>query len=141
MDKPALPPHNTKFSISTKEVLKSPSNPFKRNAHLQSSDELEALVIEINYLDNAPFSWVRVTIFFGNKYTKPRCNPIDKKYGDLGLSIEINGQDIRNKDLNELKTLFKIAGLKSLIHAGKKYNRPIERLEKELQILEKTYPN
>ena len=94
-------------------------------------DLVEMLMMRSGYLDHAPFSWVTVAILYGLKNDdRPRYKPISKKYGDLPLSIEIYTQELLESSFDEMKKIFLVAVLKSLIHAGYKFGCPVDVLEK-----------
>jgi hypothetical protein len=88
--RPAKPPHNRKLGLIGVALTKA-RNPKGDVAALSSvRDELERVIIEEGYLEGAPFSWVTISIRFGIKTeAEPRHQPINKKYGDLPLAIEI----------------------------------------------------
>ena len=93
-------------------------------------DELEAILIKSGYCDNAPFSWVTLSIRYGLKdETKPHYQTINKKYGDLPFAIEVPIEKMQDASLEELKHLFRSAALRALIHAGEKYSRPVDVLK------------
>ncbi|TVP81442.1 MAG: hypothetical protein EA353_01530 [Puniceicoccaceae bacterium] len=97
-------------------------------------DSIEQLIIESGFLLEAPFSWVTISIRYGLKNDEvPHYGKINKRYGDLPLSIEVDTHELIDVTLEELTKKFKITVLKALIHAGKKYDRPTEMLEAELQ--------
>ncbi len=92
-------------------------------------DEIEQVMLDTNYLDNAPFKWVGIFLRYGLKNEdKPHYQQINKKYGDLPLAIELDTHELIEADREELKRLFLVATLKALIHAGHKYKLPVKRL-------------
>ena len=101
---------------------------------LDVGNELETLMIESGYLEGAPFSWVTIAIRYGlkNDETPQYVGRINKRYGDLPLAIEVDTHELLGASLEEMRKLFKVAVLKALIHAGRKYSRPITKLEAEL---------
>jgi hypothetical protein len=95
--------------------------------------ELEDVLMESGFLTDAPFSWVTTILRYGLKNEDtPRYEKINKRYGDLPLAIELDTHELIGATLEELIVKFKVAALKALIHAGKKYDRPTEQLEVEL---------
>ena len=132
----AKPPHNRKLGLSGVSLTKARLNKQSGEALDLTRDEIEKVVIDSNYLDGAPFSWVTIAIRYGLKNDdKPRYQAVNKKHGDLPLSIEVDTHDLINASIEDLKLIFKRAVLKALIHAGRKFDRPTEALEKLLDSL------
>lgn len=132
----ATPPHNRKLGLGGVALTKARLSHESNNALDKARDNIEQLIISSCYLDGAPFSWVTIAIRYGLKNDdEPSYQAIDKKYGDLPLAIEVDTHELRGASLDELKVIFQRAVLKSLIHAGRKYERPIEALEQMLQAL------
>jgi len=97
-------------------------------------DELERVMIEIGYLDAAPFHRIGLTHRFGLKNEDgPHYLGISKKHGDLSIAIELDTREITGASREELKELFLIATLKCLTHVGRKYQLPYERFDRMLQ--------
>lgn len=123
------PPHNRKLGILAADLVKAPKIRNDMKALTATRDDLEPYLATSGYLDGAPFSWVTVSIRFGLKNDEePQYEPINKKYGDLPLSIEVDTHELVDVPLLELTRIFKKAALRALIHAGEKYDRPTERL-------------
>jgi hypothetical protein len=100
-------------------------------------DELERLMISTGYLDNAPFEWIGLMLRFGlNNEDEPHYEPINKKDGDLPVAIEVDTQETRDAPSEELKELYMVATLKTLVHVGKKYQLPHKRFEELLHDLQ-----
>jgi hypothetical protein len=95
--------------------------------------EFESFIIQAGYLENAPFLWIGIIFLYGLKNeTKPRYKRIDKKDGELPLSIELDMRVLLTADETDpemLKDFFEIATLDCLIHAGKKYKLKTSALE------------
>jgi hypothetical protein len=86
-------------------------------------DEIEAVMIQSEYLKGAPFEWITLALRYGlNKDDEPIYLGIDKKTGDLELAIGVDTDAIRSADESELKEIFSEATLKALIHAGERYS-------------------
>lgn len=133
MTEPAKPPHNHKLGLLGTSLTKARLNKNSGAALDAVRDELEAVLIESGYCENAPFSWVTVSIRYGLKNdVEPRYGAINKKYGDLPLSIEVDTHDLIDASLTDLISTFKRAALTALIHAGEKYDRPIQNLREAL---------
>ena len=93
-------------------------------------DDLESIMIDSGYLNGAPFEWVTISLRYGLKNeNEPHYEPINKHYGDLPLAIELDTNELRGADRDEMRCLFTIATLKALIHAGKKYDLQTKRLK------------
>jgi hypothetical protein len=97
----------------------------------QVRDELERIVLETRYLEGVPFSWVTVVLRFGlHDQTDPEFGRIDKKYGDLPLSIELDISPLQGASTEMHRVAYLRATAKALVGAGKKYGRPTELLER-----------
>lgn len=130
MSEVAKPPHGRKLGLTGTALtkLKNPKNDVQALSAVR--DELEAVLIECGYCENAPFSWVTISIRFGLKEeSDPHYQAINKKYGDLPLSIEISVEKMQGISFDELKKIFRRAALKALIHAGQRLGRPVEALK------------
>ncbi len=93
-------------------------------------DEIESILIDSNFYDNAPFSWITLSLRYGLKDDdQPKIGRVNKKYGDLPLSIEIDVNRMRDSDLNGLCFIFREATLKSLIYVADKYRCPSVNLK------------
>jgi hypothetical protein len=130
---PAQPPHGRKLGIPGTSLTKVRLNKHGGKALNLVRDSLEQLLVESCFLDDAPFSWVTVSIRYGLKNEDaPHYEKINKRYGDLTLAIEVDTHELISATMEELTLKFKVAALKALIHAGRKYERPTEQLEAEL---------
>lgn len=138
---PAKPPHNRKLGL-TGVAMTNARNPKRDVAALSAvRDELEQVLIRSGYLENAPFSWVTISIRFGMKTeTEPHFQAINKKYGDLPLAIEIETACMLSANETELKDQFKAAALRALIAASHRYNRPSGELVSMFEAMPST-PN
>ena len=127
----ATPPHNRKLGVLEVSLTKQRVMPQWGDALDRVRDQIEKVIIDSGYLDGAPFSWVTIAVRYGLKNDEsPKYQAINKKYGDLPLSIEVDTQVLINSPVDELISIFSLAILKALIHAGKKFDRPIEMLAK-----------
>ena len=127
------PPHNGKLGLLGVSLTEARLNRHSMTALKSVRDELEQIMVESRYLDGAPFVWVTIAIRYGLKYDeKPHYERINKKYGDLPLSIEVDTHDLIGAPVEQAIQIIRRAALLSLIHAGLKYRRPVERLEAEL---------
>ena len=132
----AKPPHNRKLGLSGVALTKQRNNRHDIGALTAARDEIEKTIIDSGYLNDAPFSWVTVVIRYGLKNDDdPRYQRVNKNYGDLPLSIEVDTHELIDASLDDLKLIFARAALKALVHAGKKFRRPTESLERMLKSL------
>ncbi|MCL1480493.1 Imm39 family immunity protein [Marinobacter sp. M3C] len=130
------PPHNRKLGLSGVALTKQRNNRHDTKALTAVRDELEKIIIDSEYLEGASFFWVTIAVRYGLKNDdKPSYQAVNKKYGDLPLSVEVDTQELIGASLEELKLIFKRAVLKALIHAGKKFERPIVPFEQALESL------
>ncbi|MGE3165388.1 MAG: Imm39 family immunity protein [Planctomycetota bacterium] len=127
---PGKPPHDRKLGL-TGTALTLARNPKGDVAALTAvRDELEAHLVAADFFDGAPFSWITISIRFGLKdEEEPHFQPINKKYGDLPLSIEIASAAIANASFDALKSQFRLAALRALLAAASRYSRPDEVLK------------
>jgi len=122
--------HNRRLGLSGVALTKARNNRFDNQALTAVRDEIEAVLDESGYLAGAPFSWVTIAIRYGLvDADAPVYQPINKKYGDLPLAIEVDTNRLIGVDLASLVSVFKKAVLLALVHAGRKYNRPTVKLE------------
>ena len=127
------PPHNRRLGLLGVSLTKARLNRDRMAAMKIVRDEIEGLMLASGYLEDAPFWWVTVAIRYGLKYDrKPHYQRINKKYGDLPLAIEVDTHDLVGAPLARVTEIYRRAVLVSLIDAGRKYDRPVERLEREL---------
>jgi hypothetical protein len=95
-------------------------------------DYVERMMIDSGYLENAPFLWIGIVFRYGLKNeTVPHYRRINKKYGELGLALELDMRVLLTADETDvdlLKEFFEIATLDALIHAGQKYGLKIDAL-------------
>ena len=75
--------HNRKLAISGIALTMARNNRFALDVINELRDELERIVIDTGYLDDAPFQWVGLILRFGLvNEEKPHYQRIDNKYGD-----------------------------------------------------------
>lgn len=102
---------------------------------LNIQNDIEKIIIDSNFLENAPFKWVGLMYRIGLKNTlKPHYGRIDQKDGELPIAVEVKFELLKWADENDLKLLkdiCMIAGLEALLHVGNKYNLPIESIASE----------
>jgi hypothetical protein len=129
------PKHNRRLVLGGSDLImiksRLPNVIWEASANTQ--DELEGLIVGSGYLHDAPFWWVNLAMLYGLvESAVPQYSRISKKYGDLPLGIEVDTHRMLDAPLEELIYVEKTAALKALIHAGKKYDRPVKALEDEL---------
>lgn len=95
------------------------------------ADDVEKLLIDSDFFTRAPFSWVSLVIRNGleNKFT-PIFHRINKKYGDLPISVEVDTHTLLDADLKTVEAVYRRATIEALIHVAHKYHLPTEALEK-----------
>jgi len=134
----AKPPHDRKLGIFGVSLTMARLNRLNDQAFDWLQNTVEKIIIDSQFLEDTPFSWVTIAIRYGLKNDEqPIYHKISKKYGDLPLSIEVDTHELIDASLEDLKKIFGKAVLKSLIHAGKKYKRPTKPLEEMLESLTK----
>ncbi|HBV20919.1 MAG TPA: hypothetical protein DEF07_04265 [Nitrosomonas sp.] len=93
-------------------------------------DELEPMLQEIGFVDNAPFKTVSMIIRFGEKTDlTPDYDPINKRYSELPVAVEMELASLRIASKETLKNAFVKATIDVLIDIARKYNLPCESLE------------
>lgn len=127
--------HNRKLIVNAADLTGARFPAKKLAVHVLGdvADELEPVIISTGYLEGAPFRWVLISLELGLKNdSEPRYGKISKKYGDLTMMIELDTHEMLDADREELKRLFRIATLKTLVHIGKKYNLPYDEFQLSL---------
>ncbi|WP_298465963.1 Imm39 family immunity protein [uncultured Erythrobacter sp.] len=134
MSKPATPPHDGKLGLGGVSLTMARVPKYDLDAMQLVTDQIEPIMEESGYLLDAPFSWVTLMIRYGLKNEeKPHYMAINRKFGDLPLAIEVDVHEMLGASLEELHNIFKRASLLALIHAGQRYDRPVESLKKMLE--------
>lgn len=127
--------HNRKIVFSGVSLTNARTSRYDLEVLEELMDDLEALMIQNSFLENAPFSWVGLVIRYGLKNDeKPTFQRINKKYGDLPVAIEIDSHEFIGANREDLKRIFLSAALKSLIEVGKKYQLNTEFLENGIEV-------
>lgn len=122
--------HNRKLVLGGAAMTMARANRHDLPVMGEIMDELEPVMISTGYLDNAPFKWVSLILRYGLKNEdEPHYQKINKKHGDLPIAIELDTHELQHASREELKRLFMIATLKSLLHVGSKYSLPTEALK------------
>lgn len=127
--------HKRKLVLSGVALTKA-RIPAKKNAAVANRvrDELEQELVESGFLEKAPFRWVGLIIRYGLKdEDEPHFDKIDQKHGDLPLAIEIDTHRLLEASEDEMAAVYRKATLTALVHAGEKYQLPVDRLRSLLE--------
>ena len=124
--------HDRKYVPGAVDLVKGRvKNDFK----VVDQDEIEKILIDSDFFNNMPFQCVGLIYRYGHQNkTVPEYQRINKKYGDLPISVELKMEILQWADQNDLKLLkdiLMIAALEALIHVGKKYKLSTHLLEAE----------
>ena len=124
-------PHNRRLVLSgialTKARIPPRSNAAAAN---RVRDELEQEMIQRDYLENAPFSWIGLSIRYGLvDEAEPHYDSIDPADGELPLAIEIDIQRLLDATEDEMAAVYRRATLIALIHVGNKYGLNVDRMK------------
>lgn len=131
----AKPPHNRRLGINGISLTDTRVKRYDMKALNITRDMVEKCLVDSGYLDGAPFHWVTLAIRYGTKYdVEPSYGKINKKFGDLPLTIEIDTSDLVDASLDDMKRIFTKATALALVHAGEKYGRPTTAMEALLEV-------
>lgn len=131
------PPHDRRFGIVAAALTMQRSRKNWMPNMAKAGKDIEALLLDSKYYDNAPFWWVTFAAREGLIYdVDPEYGRISKKYGDLPLSMEIDVRDLVDADDETVYNIYARAALTALIHAGRRYNLPVVALEERLAEIE-----
>lgn len=123
--------HNRKYVPGIVDLVKGRVKNLGKTGH---QDYVENLIIQSNFLKDAPFRWVGLIYWFGEKNeTKPTYKHINKKYGDLPISIELKMEVLSaadKKSVEVLSQIMLIGALDALIDVGRKYDLPTQTFER-----------
>ena len=93
-------------------------------------NELEPLLKEIGFVDNAPFKTVSMIIRFGeNTNLNPEYEPINKRHSELPVAVELELASLRTASKEVVKDAFVKATIDVLADVAHRYNLPAEPLE------------
>jgi hypothetical protein len=127
--------HNRKLVLSGVALTKA-KIPAKQNAAAANRvrDDLEQEIVESGFLEKAPFRWVGLIIRYGLKdENEPHYDKIDSNHGDLPLAIEIDTHRLLEASEDDMIKVYRKATLTALVHAGEKYQLPVDRLRTLLE--------
>jgi hypothetical protein len=124
--------HNRKLVVGGVSLVKER---LKRTEPIMDAvrNEIEQVLQDSNFFSKAPFNWISMIIRYGLKnQTEPSYQPVNKKYKDLPIALEIDVHSLIDADPETMKEIFRRAIAKSLIHVGQKYNLPFTALKNYL---------
>ena len=92
-------------------------------------DEIEKLMIDSGLLTKAPFKSVALNIRFGHENQfAPVFEGVNKKRGDLSVTVEVDTQSLNGADVDAYKKLFRVAAAEALLHVAIKYELVADKL-------------
>lgn len=126
--------HNRKLGLCGAAMTTTPLPRYTIEVATSVRDEIESMMLDCGYLENAPFDWVTISLRYGLKNEEePHYEDINKEYGDLPLAIELDSHELAAASREEMRKAFERATLKSLVHAGKRYNLEYSPLDVRLK--------
>jgi hypothetical protein len=133
MKQPPIPSHGRILGLLgvALTLARNPRDSSKAMSAIR--DELESILKNSRFCEGQGFSWITIAVRFGLKDdAEPRFGKVNRKYGDLPLSIEIDSHRLEGRQLDQLIPILRTAVLLALIHVGKKYHcdvRPLMDLQ------------
>jgi hypothetical protein len=125
--------HDRKLGLIVVALTMQKNPKFLHEIQKEIIDEMEKILIQDDYYNGSPFSWITLSLRLGLKDAeKPRYFRINKKYEDLPLAIEVDCSSFRDASREEIYTKLRNATLIALLDAGKKYSRPMKLLSEKL---------
>jgi hypothetical protein len=92
-------------------------------------DELEPILVESGFFDKAPFRWIGLLFRYSHETNlDPEFDPIDKKDGELPMTIELDLRSVRRLPREEAKRAHQLAAIDALISAAQRFGLPDETL-------------
>ena len=99
-------------------------------------DEMESLLEKADFFATAPFKWISLIIRYGLEDTfQPVYQRINKKYGDLPISIEVDTHRLLGADIEKVKEVFRLATIEALLDVANRYKLPASNLQEYRQRL------
>ena len=93
-------------------------------------NDLEPLLKEIGFVDNAPFKTISLIIRFGeNTNLTPEYEAVNKRHSELPVAVEVELAGLRTADKDTVKSAFTNATIDVLLDVALKYNLPASPLE------------
>lgn len=115
--------HNRKLVLGGVSLTKERPNRFAMDVMNEIRDEFEFIIINTDFLKGAPFSWIGLILRYGLvNAVNPEYQKVNKKYGDLPVSIELDTNEMLGVNKIKLKSIMKKATLISLIDIANNYN-------------------
>lgn len=126
--------HNRKLGLLGAAMTTTRLPRFTIEIGTKVRDEVEGMMLASGFLDGAPFEWVTVSLRYGLKNDdEPKFEPVNKRYGDLPLAIELDTRELAVASREEMKLAFEVATLKALISAGRKFDLEYSQLQRRLE--------
>lgn len=120
----AKPPHGRVLGLFGVSLTKARLPKGCKAVLASVRDELEQMMLDTDYLQDASFSWVTVAVRFGlTDALDPVVAAINKRYGELPLSIEVDVGRLQGRTLAEQRIAYLRAVALALCIAGRKYGR------------------
>lgn len=132
MDQPTAAPNERRVVGIGANFAMDISRPHFLEAWRLAETRLTEILTRDEFCDGAPFSWVYVSAGFGTGASAPRLGRIDPKYGDLYVSVGIDGIAHRNSSAEAVADVLVHDCLVALVRAADKYERPKAGLSAEL---------
>lgn len=121
--------HHRKIVLGGVSLTKSRTNRHNSEAAKKIMDDFDTIIKNSDFLKTAPFEWISIIFYYGLKDDiKPKYKPINNRYKDLPVSLELDSNKLNNTELDNLIDIYKKAVLNILIDIGNKYNLPIDAL-------------
>ncbi|KJG37390.1 hypothetical protein UA32_12820 [Photobacterium angustum] len=88
-------------------------------------DELEPMLQDIGFLNEAPFKTISMIICFGEKDDlTPQYDPINKRHSELPVGVELELAGLRTASKDVVKAAFVTATIDVLLDVSEKYGLP-----------------
>jgi hypothetical protein len=130
--------HNRKIVLGGASLTTARCNPHDLAVMEEIMAEFEPIMLSAAFFSAAPFTWVGLLLRYGLKNeNRPHYQGIDERDGEIALAIELDTHDLQHASREELKNIFTIATLKTLVDVGKKYNLPYQKFEEMLTTINK----
>lgn len=93
-------------------------------------NELEPFLNDIGFVNNAPFKTISMVIRFGNNTNlTPDYDPINKRYSELPVAVELELSSLRFASKEVVKDAFIKATIDVLVDVANKFDLPSDSLE------------
>lgn len=92
-------------------------------------DDLEPMLTEAGFVDEAPFKTISMIIRFGQKDDlTPKYDRINKKHSELPVAVELELAGLRTMNKDDLRCAFITATIDVLLDLAQKYGLPDTQL-------------